>query len=319
MELIKKYIYEIYKENSFTKAAQKLFISQPALSSAVSKYEKSLGFQIFDRSKNPLRVTSKGRILIEAIENIIDIETLAEKQITLIDNEHKREIVIGGTTNAAYYLFPKICAIFHKEYPSVPVRINLGNKNSGNAFQKELQDGTLDLVIDYIPISPPLKSTVICEERLVVIVPDSLVSEKLKQYAITYDELQNVNRADAPRVKDTSLFRDVSFVDFNKGSKVMRYKMEEIFGEYRTIPLIISNYNNSILHYNFAKEGVGAILTSIVSATAFFSNSDKVSYFLIDNKKAKRALYMTIGSKSLNSPLIKRVVEITKAVCEDIK
>ena len=80
----KKYIYEIYKENSFTKAARKLFISQPALSSAISKYEKGLGFQIFDRSKNPLNMTTEGRILIEAIENIINIEALAEQQISLM-------------------------------------------------------------------------------------------------------------------------------------------------------------------------------------------------------------------------------------------
>ena len=71
----KDYVYEIYKERSFSKAAQNLYISQPALSSAVSKYEKSLGFLIFDRSKNPLRLTSEGKIFLESIENIINIES----------------------------------------------------------------------------------------------------------------------------------------------------------------------------------------------------------------------------------------------------
>ena len=61
------------------------------------------------------------------------------------------------------------------------------------------------------------------------------------------------------------------------------------------------------------------ILISIGAAKAFFSNSDKVSFFLLDNEKAKREIYLTVADKNLNSPLIKRVVEIAKAVCEDIK
>ena len=319
MELIKKYIYEIYKESNFTKAAQKLFISQPALSSAVSKYEKSLGFRIFDRSKNPLKVTAEGRILIESIANIINIEALAEQEISLMKREPKNEIVIGAATSVAYYLIPKICAIFHKENPSVSIKIDLGNTTIYGNFFKKVQNGTLDLVIDCIPTRDSLESIVICKESMVVIVPKDMVSKRLKRYAVTYDELQKVDLSDVVRVKDMSLFEDVSFADFPPTSLIMKSKMEELFGEYHTIPLVVFNHHNSILHHSLAKEGIGAILVSIGAAKAFFSNSDKVSFFLLDNEKAKRAIYLTVADKNLNSPLIKRVVEIAKAVCEDIK
>ena len=317
MEMIKSYVYEVYKESSFTKAAQKLYISQPALSSAVAKYEKSIGFRIFDRSKNPLKLTSEGRVLIESIESIINIETLAKQQIALMSRQHNGEISIGGSTSVAYYLLPKICALFHKEYPSVLIKIDLGNRSSYDHFQKELQDGTLDLVIDYIPIGDSMGSTVICEENMVVIVPQCMILDGLKQYAMSYDELNMVHRARA--VKDVSLFGDISFIAFSQGSVIMRSKMEDIFGEYHTIPLIVSNYRNIIIHYNFVKEGIGAIITDIGAAKAFFSNSDKVSYFLLDNEKAKREIYLTTSSKNLHSPLIKRFIEITKAVCGNLQ
>ena len=49
-----RYVYEVYKEMSFSKAARNLFISQPSLSAAVKKEEAQIGFPIFDRSSNPI-------------------------------------------------------------------------------------------------------------------------------------------------------------------------------------------------------------------------------------------------------------------------
>ena len=54
------YVYAVYKERSFSKAAEKLYISQPALSSTIKKVEKELGLQLFDRSTSPVRVTPAG-------------------------------------------------------------------------------------------------------------------------------------------------------------------------------------------------------------------------------------------------------------------
>ena len=53
-------IYAVYQEHSFSKAAEKLYISQPALSNAIKKVEKELGLQLFDRSSSPVRPTPAG-------------------------------------------------------------------------------------------------------------------------------------------------------------------------------------------------------------------------------------------------------------------
>ena len=55
MEQAAKYVYRVFQEKSITKAAEKLFISQPALSAAIARHEKELGFQIFNRSTIPCR------------------------------------------------------------------------------------------------------------------------------------------------------------------------------------------------------------------------------------------------------------------------
>ena len=64
------YIFEVYREKSFTKAANKLFISQPALSAAIKKIEKNIGHELFDRSSNPIKLTEAGEIYIKSIEEI---------------------------------------------------------------------------------------------------------------------------------------------------------------------------------------------------------------------------------------------------------
>ena len=63
-----EYIYEVYKEKSFSKAAAALFISQPSLSANVKRVENRIGYPIFDRSTKPLQLTEVGKHYIQAVE-----------------------------------------------------------------------------------------------------------------------------------------------------------------------------------------------------------------------------------------------------------
>ena len=66
----KKYVCEVYRERSFSKAAQNLYISQPSLSARIKKVEEQIGVPLFDRSTSPLQLTEAGRIYIRAAEEI---------------------------------------------------------------------------------------------------------------------------------------------------------------------------------------------------------------------------------------------------------
>ena len=63
-----EYVYEVYREKSFSKAARNLYISQPALSAAVRRVEEELNSPIFDRSRNPVGLTECGEHYILAVE-----------------------------------------------------------------------------------------------------------------------------------------------------------------------------------------------------------------------------------------------------------
>ena len=81
MEQAAKYVYKVFLEKSITKAAGKLFISQPALSAAIARHEKGLGFQIFNRSTIPLSLTPKGQIYIDSLAQILAIERETDQRL----------------------------------------------------------------------------------------------------------------------------------------------------------------------------------------------------------------------------------------------
>ena len=64
------YVYQVFKEGSFSKAAQKLYITQPALSIAIQKIEHAIGLPLFDRSTHPLALTPAVEIYINTIETV---------------------------------------------------------------------------------------------------------------------------------------------------------------------------------------------------------------------------------------------------------
>ena len=89
-----EYVYEVYKEKSFSKAAQNLFISQPSLSANVKRIEKKVGYPIFDRSTKPLGLTECGEKYIQCVEKMHAAEMEFEKAAEIRDKIRELEKLI---------------------------------------------------------------------------------------------------------------------------------------------------------------------------------------------------------------------------------
>ena len=92
-----EYIYEVYKEKSFSKAAAALFISQPSLSANVKRVENRIGYPIFDRSTKPLQLTEVGKHYIQAVEKVMDIENNLENYLLDLGNLKTGTLNVGGS------------------------------------------------------------------------------------------------------------------------------------------------------------------------------------------------------------------------------
>ena len=104
----KDYIYEVYKEKSFSQAAKNLYLSQPALSATVKKVEKELGVTIFDRSTSPIVLTEEGKVYIESIEKIRAVEEEMNNKLLDMSELKSGKIRVSGENFVSSFIMPKI-------------------------------------------------------------------------------------------------------------------------------------------------------------------------------------------------------------------
>ena len=93
-----EYVYAVYEEQSFSKAARKLYLSQPALSAAVRRAEAEIHTPIFDRSTNPIRLTAAGTYYIDAVKRILDIRQEMESYFDALAGECQGAVKVGAAS-----------------------------------------------------------------------------------------------------------------------------------------------------------------------------------------------------------------------------
>ena len=119
----KDYIYEVYKEKSFSQAAKNLYLSQPALSASVKKVEKELGITIFDRSTSPIVLTEEGKVYIESIEKMRAVEEEMNNKLLDMSELKSGKIRVSGENFVSSFVMPKIIMAFTKRYPGIEVEL----------------------------------------------------------------------------------------------------------------------------------------------------------------------------------------------------
>nr|MBQ6241907.1 LysR family transcriptional regulator [Lachnospiraceae bacterium] len=138
------FFIEIAEQGSITKAAEKLHISQPALSKYLHRLEQSLGTLLFDRSVLPIRLTKAGEVFLRYAVQAVNQEKMCNDQITALrDNDYETLRVGIGTWRASCTL-PALLPYFEEKYPYVRVMIYEGLSDD---LAEQLQRGNIDVSI----------------------------------------------------------------------------------------------------------------------------------------------------------------------------
>lgn len=314
MELALKYVYEVYKEKSFSKAAKALYVSQPALSATVARLEKELSFHIFDRSKQPLELTRQGRVYIESIEEIIESENNMRRRIRELSDMSYGNLVIGGQSYTSYFIMAEICGAFYKEYPNIGVKIDIGNKGEDDVLWDRLKDYEIDLLFSYKTHSNYIVEPIFIERMVVAIHKSVAINEELKKFALGWNEVVGRKYDKEKEIKDPSIFKDVEFLEFGKGSITTR-KMDELIGDYKTSPYNIVNVRHSGMHYNLMCAGVGAVMTTDFHISKSAYEAENINFFVFQGKNSYRTTYLLRNHSTEGNPIIDNFVKVAKEVC----
>lgn len=164
------YVYTVYQERSFSKAAKKMFVSQPALSNKVRKVEKEIGTPIFDRSTIPLTVTKAGAYYIKSIEEILFIQRNMKAYFKDLEELNTGSLSIGGSSFFCSFVFPDLIGRFREKYPNITIDLLEGNVKE---LIEGLEDETLDLVIEtaLFEDEPAVHRFFFRNERIILAVP----------------------------------------------------------------------------------------------------------------------------------------------------
>lgn len=143
----------VAKRLSFTKAAQELHISQPAVTKHIQELEQQLSTKLFTRNGTSIDVTSSGKILLEKSNLIFEIYREAEFEINKLNNKLKGNLKIGASTTIAQYILPEILVKFHSYYEDIHIELTSQNTDKVSEL---LKNNSIDLGIIEGPFQSPL-------------------------------------------------------------------------------------------------------------------------------------------------------------------
>lgn len=286
-----EYVYAVYEERSFSKAARKLYLSQPALSAAVRKAENEIHTAIFDRSTNPICLTVAGEYYISAVRRILDIREEMQTYFEALAGEYQGTVQVGAASFFCAHILPGIIEAFQEQYPSWHVSIL--EANAGD-LRKCLQSGIIDFSLDVEPTDSRLfESRVWYYETILLAVPRNFsVNQTLKDYCLTAEDIRNgVHHQEQFPAVDLSLFSEVPFVILKKGNDLYTRAMT-LCGNAGFKPRVVMQLDQLLTSYYVARDGKCAAFLRDGLAQ-FMQQEEPLCFYKINDKHAKRAVILS--------------------------
>lgn len=281
-----EYVYEVYKERSFSKAAKNLFISQPSLSGTIKRVEEEIGYEIFDRSTKPIGVTDIGEKYIKTIEKILKLERHFIQYVNDVDDLKAGNVSVGGTQQYTSYMLPAIVSKFIEKYPNINVDIVEAKTSS---LIRYLNEGRIDIAIDnYSYDEEDYSRQFQTKDSMILTVPKSFSSnENLKDYALSFEEIQSgeFKNDDIPFVQ-LSEFKDENFILLKEGNDT-RTRAHKKFVNENITPKVILEVEQQITSYNLTAYGLGISFISDYLIRNVGDN-DSLCYYKLENYENDR-------------------------------
>ncbi len=157
---------EIAKQGSFSRAGQKLYRSQPAVSAQIRQLEQEYGQKLFDRVGKSVRLTVAGETLLEYAGKLLELRNESLRAVADQSSNPHGTLSIGANEATCLYVLPDIFAEYSRRYPAVQISIY---RNFSHKVLEKVEDGAVDVGVVTLPVkSPSLKVHNIFRDRLVL-------------------------------------------------------------------------------------------------------------------------------------------------------
>lgn len=294
MNNTRKYIYTIYQNKSFSKAAEQLFITQPALSIAVRKEEELWGTTFFDRNSHPISLTPAGELYIRKIEELMRLEQELKHQISDLSNLGTGELQIAGTQYINSYILPPVIKAYMNRYPGINMTLH---ENSPKANLQSILDGKASVTFNSGAFDPQLfEQAPIFFDYVLLAVPRSFsINKRYLEYGLSHEQILHHDFShDSHRSLPAQCFADIPMIFLSPNTYLHQCSME-ICQDAGFYPNIIFMVDQSTTAFHLAKADIGAVwVSNLIVANS--PDCDLV-YYQVDSSKIKRTYYALTSKK----------------------
>lgn len=305
-----KYVYMLYKEGNFTRAAEKLFISQPSLSVAIKNIENEIGAELFERTGSGVRLTEVGKEYIAATQKIIAVENEFKSKVHDIKYLESGQITVGGSNYLSSYVLPKIINAFTALYPKITV--SLVEANSCNLLDM-LGREQVDIIVDNLDNTDEYKGYPLASEKILLCVPkDSSINVGLEQYQIHPDSIYNKTvDIDSAQCVPIEKFKNEKFILLKPGNNMHHYAMK-IFKKGNIEPHVVFHVDQLNISYALVDSGVGL---SFVTDTFFKYGRFRENVMLYKvSEECSRTLYIAHKKDKYCSKAMTEFIKVAREV-----
>lgn len=164
-----EYFVQAARLNSFSKAAESLYITQPTISKMLRNLEIELGADLFYREGKSIRLTDAGGILLSKAQNIVESFYSLSSELDSLRNLKQGHIQIGLPPMVGASFFPSVIGQFHNKYPEVTIRLH---EDGAKKVENDVETGLLDIGVVVLPVnSARFHYFSFIEEKLQLLLP----------------------------------------------------------------------------------------------------------------------------------------------------
>lgn len=159
--------HAVAKHGSFTRAAEQLFMTQPAVTFQIKQLEEHFNTRLLERGHGRVSLTAAGEIVLDYAERILDMSEELESRVSELTDELAGTLTIGASTTIAAYWLPRLLEPFKRRYPRVIPRVVVGNSalTEARVAARELDIGLIEIVSG----QPSIERREVARDELLVI------------------------------------------------------------------------------------------------------------------------------------------------------
>ncbi len=166
-----KFVVAVAQERNFRRAAEKCFVTQPALSLGIKKLEEELGVMIFERSRTEVSLTEIGEKIVEQANVVLEQAASLKEMAKLGTNQLDGLFKLGMIHSVGPYLLPEIIPVLRKTAPKMPLEIE---ETLTANLEVQLRNGVIDAAIVALPFNVPgVQTKALYDEDFAVVVPSN--------------------------------------------------------------------------------------------------------------------------------------------------